>query len=165
MISNEEYTRQVLPYIKEEYFQNPAEASVIGYIRKYIDTYNKLPTTTTLKVSLETDNKNHNKKEVEKVLESFDGEIHNTAWLVDITEDFCKEQAIYNAIHESIDILKDESGKKQKSSIPSLLENALATSFESHIGHDYINDAEARWAWYHDNSARIPFDIDILNNA
>ena len=164
MISNEDYLRAVLPHIKEEYFQNPAEASVFRYIRKHFDTYNKLPSATTLKVSIETDTKNHQKKETEKVINSFDGEVHDTKWLVDITEDFCKEQSIYNAIHESIAILNDESGKKPKSSIPSLLETALATSFEVTLGHDFMEDVEKRWAWYHENNERIPFNIDIWND-
>ena len=163
LISNEEYVRKVLPYLKEEYFQDPSQSSLFGYIQTYIDTYNTLPSIHALTLCLEADNKNFNKKEAEKVLNSFDGEIHNTKWLMDITEEFCKQQAIYNAIHESLNNLKDETGKKQKSAIPGLLEEAIATSFDSHIGHDYMEDAEARWDFYHENKKRVPTDIDLIN--
>ena len=163
LISNEEFCRKVLPYIKEEYFQNPSEAIIFGYIQDHLNTYNTLPSLHTLEISIEADSKNFNKKEANKVLGSFDGEVHNTKWLVDITEEFCKQQAIYNAIHESLNILKDETGKKQKSAIPGLLESAISTSFESHIGHDYMEDYEARFAFYHENKKRLPTDIDMIN--
>src|ERR1700722_17611940 len=94
LITNEEFTRKVLPYIKAEYFQNPAEATVFEYIRTHVDKYNALPSVSVLMVSLENDSKVHNTKEIEKVLAEVDGEVHNVKWLSDVTEEFCKQQAI-----------------------------------------------------------------------
>ena len=162
LVTNEEYTRRVLPYLKPEYFEDPNFNTAFQLIQTHVTKYNRLPSQTTLHVDLEASDC-YKKGDVAEIIDAIDGEVHELQWLIDVTEDWCQQQAIYIAVHESLDILKDETGKKSKAAIPQLLEDALATTFDTHIGHDYLEDADARFAFYHQNFNRTPFDIDVLN--
>ena len=169
LINDDEYTRKTLPFLSGEYFSEHSEKTVFEEIHKYITKYNTLPTSEA--ISIEIDKRTNLSGDQHKKITSLIQEIasaefdkKDTAWLVDATEKFCQEKAIYNAIMESIQIL-DESGKSKhdKGAIPTILSDALAISFDNHVGHDFIDDAENRYEFYHKIEKRIPFDLDYLN--
>jgi replicative DNA helicase len=169
LINDDEYTRKTLPFLSGEYFSEHSEKTVFEEIHKYITKYNTLPTSEA--ISIEIDKRTNLSGDQHKKITSLIQEIasaefdkKDTAWLVDATEKFCQEKAIYNAIMESIQIL-DETGKTKhdKGAIPAILSDALAISFDNHVGHDFIDDAENRYEFYHKIEKRIPFDLDYLN--
>jgi len=159
--------RKSLPYLKAEYFLEGYEKKIVNEIRKYVEKYNTLPTTTAIKLSLE-DSHNISESELNNSLELL-GRIDTTEqeqkldWLLDIAEKFCQEKAIHNAIYESIEILDDEHGTRSKGIIPSILTDALSISFDPSIGHDYITNSDDRYDFYHKLEKRIPFDIELFN--
>lgn len=164
IIANEDYARKVIPHLKTEYFHDHVDQKIFEVIDKYIQKYNRTPTKKTILIDLEDvtglndDEYTRAKEEVKDlVIEASD-----EAWLLDQTETFCQDKAIYNSIRESIKILDGES-KLGKGNIPQLLTNALGVSFDEHIGHSYLDDAESRYEFYHRREERIPFDIDYLN--
>ena len=169
LLVDEEYTRKTLPFIKSEYFQESSEKLLFEEIRNYVNKYNSMPTKEALvievdkKVNLTDD---QHKKTISLIKEiTIDSEISDTKWLIDATEDFCQEKAIYNGIMQSIQILDSKTGneKLDKGSIPTILADALSVSFDNHVGHDFIDDAETRYDFYHKVEKRIPFDLDYLN--
>ena len=171
LILDEEYTRKTLPFIKGEYFQESSEKLLFSEIESYVNKYNTMPTQEALiieidkKVNLTDD---QHKKTIALVKQiTIDPEVSDTKWLIDATEDFCQEKAIYNGIMQSIQILDDKNKnnteKLDKGSIPKILADALSVSFDNHIGHDFIDDAETRYDFYHKVERRIPFDLDYLN--
>lgn len=162
---NEEYARKVVPFLKSEYFSDNSDKIVFDLIHTFIQKYNNLPTKEALLVDL-SNKENLNQDtyvSCKETINTLIKEKPDLNWLVERTEKFCQEKSIYNAIMESIHILDDKTGKKTKGSIPELLSNALAISFDSHIGHDYIEDAEKRFEYYHRKLDRIPFDIEYFN--
>ena len=167
LIKNENFMRKSLPYLKAEYFLEGYEKKIVNEIRKYVEKYNTLPTTTAIKLSLE-DSHNISESELNNSLELL-GRIDTTEqeqkldWLLDIAEKFCQEKAIHNAIYESIEILDDEHGTRSKGIIPSILTDALSISFDPSIGHDYITNSDDRYDFYHKLEKRIPFDIELFN--
>ena len=171
LLLDEEYTRKTLPFIKGEYFQESSEKLLFDEIQNYVNKYNTMPTREALVIEIDkrvnlTDDQH--KKTVALVKEiTIDPEVSDTKWLIDATEDFCQEKAIYNGIMQSIQILDDKSKnnseKLDKGSIPKILADALSVSFDNHIGHDFIDDAETRYDFYHKVEKRIPFDLDYLN--
>jgi replicative DNA helicase len=169
LLVDEEYTRKALPFIKGEYFQDASEKLLFEEIELYVTKYNTMPTKEAL--AIEIDNKTNlsedqHKKTVSLVNSiTIDPEISDTKWLIDMTEDFCQEKAIYNGIMRSIQILdsKNKNETLDKGSIPTILADALSVSFDNHVGHDFIDDAEARYESYHRVERRIPFDLDYLN--
>jgi replicative DNA helicase len=171
LLLDEEYTRKTLPFIKGEYFQEPSEKLLFDEIQTYVNKYNSMPTKEALVIEIDkrvnlTDDQH--KKTVALVKEiTIDPEVSDTKWLIDATEDFCQEKAIYNGIMQSIQILDDKSKnnseKLDKGSIPKILADALSVSFDNHVGHDFIDDAETRYDFYHKVERRIPFDLDYLN--
>ena len=171
LILDEEYTRKTLPFIKGEYFQESSEKLLFDEIQNYVNKYNTMPTQEALVIEIDkrvnlTDDQH--KKTIALVKEiTIDPEVSDTKWLIDATEDFCQEKAIYNGIMQSIQILDDKnknnSEKLDKGSIPKILADALSVSFDNHIGHDFIDDAETRYDFYHKVERRIPFDLDYLN--
>ena len=158
--------KTALPFLRSEYFHERSERIVFDSIVDYVNKYQSNPTKDALLIELtEKDNLG---KEYESVVEVFE-EIDATSiddldskWLTDNAEKFCQDKAIYNSIMESIEIL-DGKTKKDKGAIPTLLTEALSVSFDSHIGHDYIEDADDRYAFYTKKETRIPFDLDMLN--
>lgn len=169
LLVDEEYTRKTLPFIRSEYFQESSEKLLFDEIQNYVTKYNAMPTKEALvievdkKVNLSDD---QHKKTIALIKEiTIDTEISDTKWLIDATESFCQEKAIYNGIMQSIQILDNKTGteKLDKGSIPKILADALSVSFDNHVGHDFIDDAETRYDFYHRVEKRIPFDLDYLN--
>jgi len=171
LILDEEYTRKTLPFIKGEYFQESSEKLLFTEIESYVNKYNTMPTQEALAIEIDkrvnlTDDQH--KKTIALIKQiTIDPEVSDTKWLIDATEDFCQEKAIYNGIMQSIQILDDKNKnnteKLDKGSIPKILADALSVSFDNHIGHDFIDDAETRYDFYHKVERRIPFDLDYLN--
>ena len=171
LLLDEEYTRKTLPFIKGEYFQEPSEKLLFDEIQTYVNKYNSMPTKEALVIEIDkrvnlTDDQHKKTVALIKSI-TIDPEVSDTKWLIDATEDFCQEKAIYNGIMQSIQILDDKNKnnteKLDKGSIPKILADALSVSFDNHIGHDFIDDAETRYDFYHKVERRIPFDLDYLN--
>jgi replicative DNA helicase len=167
-VYNEAFTRKVLPFIKAEYFSDPAEKLVFKEVFEFVNKYKNLPTHEALVINI-TEKKNLTEPQVRDSVELLKeitqekDDVPEMAWLTEQTEKFCQDKAIYNAIMESVGILDDKDGKKAKGEIPQLLADALGVSFDSNVGHDYTQDFESRYDFYHKVESRIRFDIDILN--
>ena len=168
LIYNDEYTRKVLPFINEEYFSDGTERIVFEEVRNFINKYETLPTHEALVINL-TESSHRTEEEVRSsitLLREIDrrkNEPTDQTWLLENSEKFCQDKAIYNAIMESVHILDDKQGKKAKGEIPKLLSDALAVSFDSNVGHDYITDYSARYDFYHKVESRVKFDLDLFN--
>ena len=163
LIDDEGYARRTLPYLKSEYFSEKSDKLVYESIDKFINKYNNLPTREAL--TLEIDSESNISDEDFNACKSTISELivdeeENKDWLVETTEKFCQEKALYNAIMNSIAIIdsNDEKGK-----IPELLTDALAVTFDPNIGHDFIDDYDERFDFYHKEEERIPFDLDYMN--
>ena len=166
LIFNETYGRKVIPFLKEEYFSDKNEKIVFNLIDDYVKNYNSFPTKEALYIDL-TNKEGINedsfqicKEIVDNINKQYDTDLD---WLLNQTEKFCQEKSVYNAIMESISILDDKTGKKTKGAIPDILSNALAVSFDSHIGHDFIENYEERFDFYHRKEVRVEFDLDYFN--
>lgn len=165
LIQNEEYGRKVVPYLKEEYFESLPDRAVYKLINDYVAKYNKFPTQQALKIDL--DNAGLNQQLYDEC-ETTIAELNYTGdvdyeWLLDKTEKFCQERAVYNAIMDSIQILDNKDKQRTKGSIPQILSEALAVSFDTNIGHDWSEDADARYEYYHRTEDRVPFRLQYLN--
>jgi hypothetical protein len=165
LIANEDYHRKALPFIKEEYF-NGEDKILFVQIKKFVDKYNQRPTTEALAIEIDSMRgvTEEEAKACKSALASFN--IHaevNEQWLIDSTEEFCQEKAIYQAMMKSIDIMNNKDGTLQKGAIPSLLTDALAVSFDPNIGHDYFENSDDRFNFYHRVEERVPFDLDFFN--
>ena len=166
LVYNEEYGRKCIPFLKEEYFVSQTEKAVFRLIKEYVDNYNAFPSKEALAIDLS--NKDGISEETFKQSKElisglqYDPETQ-IDWLLDQTEKFCQDKAVYNAIMASIGILDDNSGKTSKGAIPQILSDALAVSFDTHIGHDFLEDADSRYDFYRRKEERIPFDIDYFN--
>jgi len=167
LIENEEYGRKVIPFLKEEYFTDTVDRKIFSIIHEYVGKYNNFPTKSAVEIDLNdvgglSDDQFKLAKEVVSGLDK--SEDRDVAWLVDNTEKFCKDKALYNALMQSIQIV-DDSKKNSISvgSIPQILTDALGVSFDSHIGHDFLNDAAERYEFYHRKEVRIGFDLDFFN--
>ena len=166
LIHNEEYLRKVLPFCDKKYFQDLTERTVYEVIDEYVAKYNNAPSKEALQIDLSERNnlsEDQFKNARELINDLTRDEDTDLDWLMDQSEKFCQEKAVYNAIMDSIKILDDKTGSQQKGSIPEILSNALAVSFDSHIGHDFIEDAEERFDFYQRKESRIPFDLDYFN--
>ena len=165
LIQNEEYVRKVVPYLKSEYFHDHADRNLFQLIIQYFDKYNKPPTIEALSVDLSNaEHFNEDQyKSAQDLIDSMGPTESDMEWLTVETEKFCQDKAVYNAIMESITII-DGKSDKGRGALPSILSDALAISFDPHIGHDFLDDAEARYECYHQTEIKIPFDIDLLND-
>jgi replicative DNA helicase len=166
LIYNEGYGRKVIPFLKLDYFSDYTYKTVYALIDDYVKKYNTFPTVEALAIDLSNKeglNEETFKRCKEVLSEIKQEEKTDLQWLVDQTEKFCQEKAVYNAIMSSIQILDDKTGKTSKGAIPQILSDALAVSFDTHIGHDFIEDAESRFEFYHTKEVRIPFDLSYLN--
>ena len=166
LIYNEDYSRKVLPYLKEEYFSSQSEKVIYSLINNYINKYNALPSKEALTIDLSnlSNVSEDTFKTAKNDIETFAyDEKTNIEWLLNQTEQFCQDKAIYNAIMSSIQILDNKKGELTTGSIPKILSDALAVSFDPHVGHDFIEDAPARYEFYHQKEVRIPFDLDYFN--
>ena len=168
LIVNEQFARKTIPFLKSEYFHDRNEKLVFELIDAYIGEYNTLPSKTALQVELGqldtiTDDQFSDCADLLKsVPDSLDPMI-SVDWLVTNTEQFCQTKAIYNAIHASIKIMDDKTGNLSKGSIPDLLSDALGVSFDQSIGHDFLDDADARYEFYHRREEKLAFDLALFN--
>jgi replicative DNA helicase len=164
LISDEFYLRNVLPYLKDDYFTDTPHTKVYNLIREYFDEYNGLPSMSALHIELQNSEMSQGdydacKNILEKIESTTDA---NYDWVREKTEKFCQDRAVYNAIMESIQILDGQS-KQDKGAITQILEEALSVSFDTHIGHDFLEDFEDRYDFYHRKIERIPFDLEMMN--
>ena len=167
LLQNEEYTRKVLPFLKTDYFTNNDEKIVYDTVSGFVTKYNSLPTKEAL--SIELQEVKINEEEFKETMELLD-EISNKTeeytdlgWLLDTTEKFCQDKAIYNAVVESIGILDSPKNNQDKGVFPEILSDALSVSFDPHVGHDYLDDSDDRFDFYHRVEEKIPFDLEYFN--
>ena len=164
VITNEKYMRKVMPFIQKEYFTGVYSKLFVCLV-DYVAKYNKLPSQESFLLSVQDLNlSNEMSRHVQDVVpDIFTPKQENYDWLVDTTENWCQERAIHNAVFESIDIIDGKNSEFTKNSIPDLLQKALAVSFDTNVGHDYIANVEERYDFYHEHEERIPFDLEYLN--
>ena len=164
LIYDEPYTRKVLPFLKKEYFQDQTEKVLFVSIENFIQKYNNLPTKETLQIEIDKQSSIPEQvyNNVVEYLNNISYDKKDLQWIVDNTETFCQEKAVYNAIMESISII-DGNSKDNKGSIPTILSDALGVSFDNHIGHDFLENADERYEFYNRKEDRIPFDLDCFN--
>ena len=165
LIYNEEYSRKVIPFIKPEYFEQRSEKIIFEEITQFIVKYGSAITIEALNIETEnrTDLNEEEVKQVREINESFTDSVVDSQWLIDSTETWCRDRAIYLALMESIHIADGNDEKKNRDAIPSILSDALAVSFDNHIGHDYLNDYEERYESYHRKEDKIPFDLEYFD--
>ena len=166
LLFNEGYARKVIPFLKQDYFSDYIEKTLFNLINEYVDKYNSFPSKEALAIDLSNkDGLNEDTfKKARDYIQGLEYEEENEyEWLVDQTEKFCQERSVYNAIMASIQILDDKTGKTSKGAIPQILSDALAVSFDTQIGHDFIEDADARYEFYHAKEVKIPFDLEYFN--
>jgi len=165
LLNREEYTRKVLPFVKAEYFEERTDKVVFEEIGSFITKYDSLPLKEVLFIEIEkrTDITQDEFKLCEQLIASLDPSDVDFQWAIDTTEEWCKERAIYLALMESIKIADGQDEKKGRDAIPSILSDALAVSFDNHVGHDYIDDYQDRYAYYHKVESKIAFDLEYFN--
>jgi replicative DNA helicase len=165
LIYNEEYTRKVIPFIKDEYFEDQNQKIIFQEISSFIQEYNKLATKEILSIEVEKRNdiNDSNFKEVVDIISSLEDEVGEIDWLIDSTEKWCRDRAIYLALMESIQLADGKDESKGRDAIPTILSDALSVSFDNHVGHDYLQDYEKRFESYHRKEDRIPFDLEYFN--
>jgi len=166
LVYNENYGRKVIPFLKEEYFVDFNEKIVFNLIDSYVKKYNSFPSKETIAIDLSNES-NVNEDAFNKckqIIETIDKDNDtNIDWLTDQTEKWCQEKALYIAIMKSIQVMDHKSGKLSKGSIPQILTDALGVSFDTHIGHDFIEDADSRFEFYHTIESKVPFDLEYFN--
>lgn len=165
LVTNDPFLRGVIPFLKPEYFTTQASKEVFTTVKEFYDKYNVAPTPEALMI--EISNKSLDQSVYERsteIIENIEKSDNDIKWLYDATEQFCKDRAVYLAVHESILILDDKSGRKNRNQIPFILQDALGISFDLRIGHDYIDDADARFDYYHNKAHKIPFQNELLND-
>lgn len=165
LIQSEEYVRKVAPFINPIYFSERPERIVVQEILAFFSKFNKVPTKDIIEIEL-SNRKDINDKELsdcKQVVNNLLVDNTNFDWLIQKTEKFCKDKAVYNAILESIGIIDGKNQNLTQEAIPKILQDALAVSFDQHVGHDYLNNADDRYEYYHRKEDKIPFDIQMLN--
>ena len=165
LIHNEEYARKVIPFIKKEYFEEESNRILYEEISGFIVKYDELPSKEAVSIEVENreDLTEQTFRELGKVISYLDKEPADFDWLCDTTERWCRDRAIYLALMESIALADGKDEKKGRDAIPSILSDALAVSFDNHVGHNYLEDYEERYALYHRKEDKIPFDLEYLN--
>jgi len=165
LVTNEQYARKVLPFIKRDYFSDRTERTIFEEITKFVDKYNKIPTQTSLEIEVQgrKDLNEDEYKKVVAVIQTLSSTDVDFDWLVDTTEKFCKDKAVYNAIVEGISIIDGKDKDRGPDAIPSILTDALAVGFDNAVGHDYLLDSESRYDYYHEIEEKIPFDLEFFN--
>jgi len=172
ILFDEEYTRKILPFIDENYFQEKSEKALFKAVKDFVQQYNNQPTPEAIAIIL-SDAKGMDESDFKLAMSTLDeciadkDERPNQEWLLENTENFCKDRAIVNAVMEAVQIVTGEHPDKQKDrgSIPELLTRALAVCLDPHIGHDYFEDAEKRYEYYHRSEQKIPFDLEWFNKV
>jgi len=162
---NEEFTRKTLPFVKSIYFAKREERLLFDEIDNFVQKYKNVPTKEAILIEL-SQRKDINEDEhrtVKELISNLNDEEVEQQWLLDTTEKFCKDRAVHNAVLDGIKILDKKDTKRTPEAIPSILAEALAVSFDNHVGHDYIGDAENRFQWYHTKEKKYKFDLNYLN--
>lgn len=166
LMHSEDFARKVVPFLNQEYFQDASQRIVFNKVKDFIEKYNTPPSKDALTIELEGDDRigeNEYVSCISIVNElSYDSNT-DLQWLIDKTEEFCQERAVYNAIMESINIIDGGSKDATKQSIPEILSKALSVSFDDHVGHDFLDDSDSRYEFYHHKEERIPFDLEYFN--
>ena len=165
LIINEPYTRKVLPFIKDDYFDAPSHKILFSTLSDYVNKFETTPEPNALKIEVEKrrDISDEIYKEVEQFLNNLDRDAYNEDWLIETTEKWCKEKAVYIALMESVKIADGQDKTRTKDAIPSIMSEAIGVCFDDHVGHDYILDSDDRYDFYHKKEEKIPFDIEYLN--
>ena len=165
LLHNEEYVRKVIPFIKADYFENRSQKIVYEEILKFVEEYNKPVTKEILCIEAEKrqDITDGDYKEITQLISSLEEAPTEFDWLVSTTEKWCRDRAIYLALMESIQIADGQDEKKNRDAIPTILSDALAVSFDTHVGHDYLQDYEARYESYHKKEDKTEFDLEYFN--
>jgi replicative DNA helicase len=165
LLQKEKYTRKVIPFIKEEYFQELKEKVIFQEIFSFVEKYNQIPNKESLLIEIEnrTDINESSYREIVECVSSFEEVESNDEWLVDTTEKWCRDRAIYIALMNAIQIADGKDEKRGRNAIPSILSDALSVSFNSQVGHDYLEDYESRYEYYHRKEDKIPFDLEFFN--
>ena len=164
LLTDEGYMRKVLPFIKPDYFQGIYK-TLFKEAGKYVGKYNNLPTAETLVVELNESNMSQEQYQmaIDIIPQLFAEEKIDKDWLIDSTEKWCQDRAIYNAIMESINIIDGKHDTLTKNALPDLLQKALGVAFDTNVGHDYVENAEQRFDFYHKEEDRLPFDLEYFN--
>ena len=162
LIVDEEYTRKCLPFVQPEYFSDPAHKLLFKMSSEYFAKYNTVPNRQVLDIELGQVG-NVDQQTIEAALSFLNTppDPVQDEWLVDETEKFCQDKAIYNAVMDGINIL--ENKPEDKGQLPELLQKALQVSFDNSVGHDFIDDSESRYDFYHQKETRVPFDLELMN--
>ena len=165
LLHNEKYIRKVIPFIKSEYFEDQNQKIVFEEILSFVQEYNQPATKEVLCIEVEkrTDINEQSFKEITQIISCLEDVPAEFNWLIDTTEKWCRDRAIYLALMESIHIADGNDEKKNRDSIPSILSDALAVSFDNHVGHDYLQDYEQRYESYHKKEDKIEFDLEYFN--
>ena len=165
LIYKEEYTRKVIPFLRTDYFEEKTDKVVFEEISVFLEKYDKIPTKEILHIEIQkrTDLSQDEFSLVTRLVDSLSPSESDYTWSLDTTEAWCKERAIYLALMESIQIADGQDNKKNADAIPSILSDALAVGFDQHVGHDYIDDSQDRYAFYHKVENKIPFDLEYFN--
>lgn len=166
LLYNDEYARRVLPFLSDEYFTEVPDKALYNTFNDYWNKYNMSPTMEALRLEV-TNRDDINDSQFEDAIEIIDNYLiedsPNMDWLVDTTEEWCQQQAISKAVMDSISIIDGDDSTRTRHAIPDMLKEALAVSFSTEVGHDYFDDSESRYDFYHEDHNKLPFDIDLLN--
>ena len=165
LLHSEEYIRKVIPFIKADYFEDITQKIVFEEIFSFVEQYNKPATKEILCIEAEkrSDINDSSFKDVTELISSLDNEPAEFEWIVTTTEKWCRDRAIYLALMESIQLADGKDDTKGRDAIPTILSDALAVSFDSHVGHDYLIDYEDRYESYHRKEDKIPFDLEYFD--
>lgn len=166
LVENEDYGRKVVPFLKREYFHDHIDQVIFNVVDNYVKQYNAFPSKETIIIDLGNVNNisDETYSQARDIVNSLTPDKNSDlSWLVDRTEKFCQEKAVYNAIMASIQIIDDKTGKLSKGSIPNILSDALAISFDTNIGHDFIEDANSRFDFYHKKEEKVPFGLEYMD--
>jgi replicative DNA helicase len=165
LIFNENYYRKVVPFLKTEYFSEPDDKIIFEEIKNFSHQYKEVPTQQILHIEVERrdDLSEELFKRISEKISSFSKTDSELQWMIDATEKWCKDRAIYNALMESIKIADGKDEKQKRDAIPDILKSALSVSFDEHIGHDYFDNFLERYDYYHLEEDKIPFDLEMFN--
>ena len=165
LVTDDEYMRKVIPFLKRDYFLENSDRLIFDRVKAFIDEYNTPPNKDALIVAVQNDKTLNEEqyKEVVGIIQELNPTEHNKDWLYKETEKFCKDKAIYNAILNSIAIIDGRDAGKTQDGIPQLLQDALGVCFDNNVGHDYMENADSRYEFYHRVESRTPFDLEYFN--
>ena len=165
LLHNEDYARKVIPFVKGDYFEQPSQKIVFEEVSSFIEEYDQLPSKEALYIEVEKRNdvNEESYKNIKELIGVLDDSPSDEEWLVNTSEKWCRDRAIYMALMESIKLADGQDDKRGRDAIPSILSDALAVSFDNNVGHDYFQDYEARYESYHKKEDKIPFDLEYFN--